>query len=68
MGGGTQPQHLLCTLPFPEPTEILDKLRVKHPSFKVTYIHLTNPNIFDVSDADIPDGEFNSHIALYSFL
>ena len=58
MGGGAQTPHLLCTLPFPEPKGTLDKLRKKHPNLKITYMHLTNPNIF-YTDYNIPDGKSN---------
>ena len=53
--GSNQPHHLLIAVPWPEPAEALDELRKKHPQFKVTYIHLTNPNPMS-GEHNIPDG------------
>ena len=30
-------EHILITLPSPEPTDILDKLRKKHPGLSIVY-------------------------------
>ena len=29
--------HLLCPLPFPEPTSITDRIKKQHPGLKFTY-------------------------------
>ncbi|MCJ1341558.1 hypothetical protein MMC09_006854 [Bachmanniomyces sp. S44760] len=42
MGGGkTKPEHLLITLPFPEPTAVLERIKKNHPQIKITYRSLT---------------------------
>lgn len=40
MGGGTKPEHLLFILPFPEPTEIFERIKRNHPHIKITYQNL----------------------------
>jgi len=39
MGGGPdhKPEHLLIIIPFPEPTEILNRIREKFPYITITY-------------------------------
>lgn len=39
MGGGPdrKPEHLLVILPFPEPTEIFDRIRKNYPHIKITF-------------------------------
>lgn len=39
MGGGPEQkaEHLLVILPFPEPTEIFDRMRKNHPQLKITF-------------------------------
>lgn len=53
MGGGDKQEHLLCTLPFPEPKEILDRIRKNYPHCKVTYKQLTAAPF--AADQGIPD-------------
>ena len=53
--GSEQPLHLLITVPFPEPKEAVEALRKKHPQWKVTYVHLTDPMPMS-GKHDIPDG------------
>ncbi|MCJ1437100.1 hypothetical protein MMC27_006485 [Xylographa pallens] len=56
MGGGPdqKPEHLLCTLPFPEPKAILDRIRKNYPHMKVTYRDLSHQDPF-AKDSGIPD-------------
>ena len=42
MGGGEAKEHLLFTLPLPEPKELLDKLRKQHPAYRVTWHQLSS--------------------------
>lgn len=58
MGGGrsTKPEHLLAILPFPEPTEIFDRIKKNHPHIKITYRHLVF-GTFDQGLQDIPKGD-----------
>jgi len=42
MGGGPAQELLLCILPWPEPKEILDRVRAKYPHIEVIYDQ--NPN------------------------
>lgn len=58
MGGGHQ-QHLLCTLPWPEPHEILDEIRQKHPRLKVTYYQLTKETAQPFDSYGLEDGWFS---------
>jgi len=38
MGDATPPrQHILCILPFPEPTEIFERIQAKHPNVDFSY-------------------------------
>ncbi|GAB7347444.1 hypothetical protein MBLNU459_g4362t1 [Dothideomycetes sp. NU459] len=37
MGGGPPEEHVLCTLPFAEPTAILERLKKRFPKVKFTY-------------------------------
>jgi hypothetical protein len=54
MGGGSKSEHLLCTLPYPEPQELLDRVRKNNPHVKVTYIEIKNV-VWDLKH-DLPDG------------
>ncbi|KAL9128039.1 MAG: hypothetical protein Q9217_003203 [Psora testacea] len=41
MGGGPhKPEHLLVILPFPEPTEILERIKKNHPYIRITFKRL----------------------------
>ena len=57
MGGGpeSKPEHMLVTLPFPEPTPIIERIRKHHPQITVTYRDLNVETPFE-SKHDIPDG------------
>ena len=33
--------HLLCLLPFPEPTAIIERIKKQHSQLRVTYHHLS---------------------------
>ena len=55
MGSVNQPNHLLITVPFPEPKEAVEALRKKHPQWKVTYLEMKDPNPMS-GKHDIPDG------------
>ena len=35
--------HLLCAIPFPEPKQVLDKIRLCHPNLKVTFVQTNLP-------------------------
>ncbi|MCJ1417051.1 hypothetical protein MMC32_003390 [Xylographa parallela] len=56
MGGGPdqEPEHLLCTLPFPEPKAILDRIRKNYPHIQITYRDLSHQDPF-AKDSGIPD-------------
>ncbi|MCJ1396968.1 hypothetical protein MMC11_000160 [Xylographa trunciseda] len=56
MGGGPEkkPEHLLCTLPFPEPKAILDRIRKSFPHLSITYRDLSHQDNF-ATDSGIPD-------------
>jgi hypothetical protein len=50
-------EHILMTLPFPEPVEILDKLRKKHRSLKIVYRSIyVHRETFGPQDM-VPDGK-----------
>jgi hypothetical protein len=59
MGGGSlnDGEYVLMTLPFPEPTAILDKLKKKHPNLTIVYrpIYFYG-GTFDHQDK-VPDGK-----------
>ncbi|GAB7364110.1 hypothetical protein MBLNU230_g4662t1 [Neophaeotheca triangularis] len=44
MGGGPAKDHLLCALPFPEPTDQINQLRKKFPEIDITYHQSTESN------------------------
>ncbi|MCJ1316697.1 hypothetical protein MMC15_002018, partial [Xylographa vitiligo] len=48
MGGGPDKttEHLLCTLPFPEPKAILDRIRKNYPDIQITYRDLSHQDAF----------------------
>lgn len=51
-------EHILMTLPFPEPTAILDKLRKKHPRLTIVYRPIYfHGGTFDHQDK-VPDGKY----------
>ncbi|MCJ1283660.1 hypothetical protein MMC26_002991 [Xylographa opegraphella] len=56
MGGGPDktPEHLLCTLPFPEPKAVLDRIRKNHPQIQITYRDLSHQDAF-AKESGIPD-------------
>jgi hypothetical protein len=53
-----QKEHILCILPFPEPTEILRNIQKKHPQVEFTYIlqPITASRAWNTDAKDIPDG------------
>ena len=60
MGGGnsSHSENLLVIVPFPEPTEILEKLQEKHPSLQT--IRFVNTQFTDTPwtvTHEIPDGK-----------
>jgi len=57
MGGGPEPtpEHLLFILPFPEPTEILERIKKNHPHIDITYRNLSFVN-FEDGMKEIPKG------------
>jgi hypothetical protein len=57
MGGGSEHQHLLCVLPFPEPKGVIERIKNKHPRLKVTYIHPDTEKVFD-NEQGISDGSW----------
>ena len=58
MGGGPgiKPEHLLIILPFPEPTELLERIEKNHPHIEITYRNLHFMN-FDDGVKEIPQGQ-----------
>ena len=48
--------HLLLILPFPEPVDILDRIRQNHPQFKITYRHVPYTDTPFIADTKIPKG------------
>ncbi|TAQ90529.1 hypothetical protein B7494_g1144 [Chlorociboria aeruginascens] len=62
MGDASVPEgeHILAVLPFPEPTELIAKLKEKHPNTKFTYV--TRPHVFD--DTKAPDELFKEATVL----
>lgn len=61
MGGGPEPttEHLLIILPFPEPTEIVERIKKNHPHIDITYRNLTFVN-FEDAVKEIPKGGVSS--------
>ncbi|EGP88155.1 uncharacterized protein MYCGRDRAFT_41081 [Zymoseptoria tritici IPO323] len=51
MGGGELKDHLLCVLPFPEPTAILSALRTRFPDLEVTYLDVSSSDTSTTSTA-----------------
>ena len=35
--------HLLCAIPFPEPKEVVDNIRLCHPNLRVTFVQTKLP-------------------------
>ncbi|KJX93238.1 2-hydroxyacid dehydrogenase like protein [Zymoseptoria brevis] len=52
MGGGEIKDHLLCLLPFPEPTAILSALRSRFPDLEITYVDVSSSP--EISASEIP--------------
>lgn len=48
--------HLLLILPFPEPVDLLDRIRQNHPQFKITYRHVPFTDTPFIADIKIPKG------------
>ena len=61
MGGGpaTLSGHLLLTLPWPEPTEVTDRIRKEHPDLKITYIEVGGRRSRE--PGKVPDGKLVFH-------
>jgi len=60
MGGGhhAEPEHLLCTLPFPNNDSvkpILERIKKNHPNVEITYRDLSAQDPF-AKDSGIPEG------------
>ncbi len=57
MGGGPESttEHLLFILPFPEPTEIVERIKKNHPQIDITYRNLSFVN-FEDGVKEIPKG------------
>jgi hypothetical protein len=50
---------LLCVLPFPEPADIISRIRKNHPRIKIIYRHITFTSFkapIEVPDT-VPEGE-----------
>lgn len=59
MGGGPKTEHLLVIVPFPEPTEIFDRIRKKYPHIKITFqMGLFNEPPWKIQE-EIPKGGFD---------
>jgi hypothetical protein len=56
MGGGPEPETLLVVFPFPEPTELLDRLTSKFPYVKVLF-HRLQIKKHPWETGDVPPGE-----------
>lgn len=56
MGGGPPKEHLLLAFPFPEPKEIVDRLRSKFPQIEVTFAQVPFSSIpKEIEDALPPE-------------
>ena len=57
MGGGpsAKPEHLLVILPFPEPTEIFERVKKNHPHITIVFRRLAFAT-FDEGLQEIPKG------------
>ncbi len=57
MGGGPESttEHLLFILPFPEPTETVERIKKNHPQIDITYRNLSFVN-FEDGVKEIPKG------------
>jgi hypothetical protein len=51
-------EHLLVTLPFPEPKVVIDRIRNAFPNLKITYIRHNVPvkEAFIRQELDVPTG------------
>ncbi|MCJ1242849.1 hypothetical protein MMC30_000044 [Trapelia coarctata] len=64
MGGGhhAKPEHLLCTLPFPNDLSIkpiLERIKKNHPQVEITYRDLSAQDPF-AKDSGIPEDDWKS--------
>lgn len=69
MGGGPAKDHLLCLLPFPEPTSILDALRKKFHDIDITYREVTYSASAEQRREEtrkLPDGIWKDVTILYT--
>ena len=49
-------EHLLCLLPFPEPTAIADRIKKRYPRLKITY-HQFSLKVDWKKEEDLPNGK-----------
>jgi hypothetical protein len=49
-------EHILCLLPFPEDTKVLDSIRKKHPNVEFTYKQIRYEHGKPVDLTTLPDG------------
>lgn len=61
MGGGQVQEIIQFALPWPEPTDILNRIRRKHPNVEVRYFNLTSKN----HDPDIPVAQAAFPVGIY---
>ncbi|KAI9792126.1 MAG: hypothetical protein M1835_008057 [Candelina submexicana] len=56
MGGGPgiTSEHMLLVLPVPEPVEIVNRIREKHPQIQITYHEITFKSTFEHNRSDVP--------------
>lgn len=60
MGGGLAKEHVLCTLPFEEPKEAIERLKKRFPDAKVTYRNVAHTEDKAQLEKEIPKGEAGS--------
>jgi hypothetical protein len=56
----SQKEHILCLLPFPEDTKLLDRIREKH-NVEFTYKHITFAKGKALVMKEVPDGSSTIH-------
>jgi len=65
MGGGPA-EKILFTLPVPEPKELLDGIRAKHPDVEIVYVERKWP--FSKDDAAVDESWFTYILNIHSLI
>ncbi|KAI9701465.1 MAG: hypothetical protein M1836_001520 [Candelina mexicana] len=59
-------EHLLMMLPFPEPTELIAGIKIKHPQLKITYHRVSYGVVPWVAERGVPDETYATVTVLFT--